>query len=121
MKRVEARNVGQVSLSLAELDFNGIESILEHKLNDKIEIICYTDVSDLKQSNIGIDEVFISRNDRTTVSGNRIFVYYDGDHNHLRKQIREGIGEVYLNAMLYGSGLSVLVQKSIQLKNTRLV
>lgn len=112
----KSRNVGQITLSLAEYDFKSIESLLEHKLNDKIEIICYTDLSDLKQSNIGIEEVFISRNDRTTVLGNRIFVYFDGDHNHLRKQIREGIGEVYLNAMIYGSGLQGLVQKSIQLK-----
>jgi len=112
----KARNVGQITLSLAEYDFRSIESILEHKLNDKIEIICYTDISDLKQSNIGIDEVFISRNDRTTVLGNRVFVYFDGDHNHLRRQIREGIGEVYLNAMIYGSGLQGFVQKSIQLK-----
>ncbi|MEO5583487.1 MAG: BamA/TamA family outer membrane protein, partial [Saprospiraceae bacterium] len=106
----------QIALSLAEVDFKSIENILEHKLNDKIEIICYTDVSDLKQSNIGIDEVFISENNRTTVSGNRIFVYFDGDHTHLRKQIREGVGEVYLNAMIYGSGLSGFVQKSVQLK-----
>ena len=112
----KSRNVGQITLALAEYDFKSIENILEHKLNDKIEIICYTDLSDLKQSNIGIDEVFISRNDRTTVLGNRVFVYFDGDHNHLRKQIREGIGEVYLNAMIYGSGLQGLVQKSIQLK-----
>ncbi|MEO5581202.1 MAG: hypothetical protein ABIR66_00805, partial [Saprospiraceae bacterium] len=47
----KARNVGQIALSLAEVDFKSIENILEHKLNDKIEIICYTDVSDLKQSN----------------------------------------------------------------------
>ena len=112
----KARNVGQMALSLAEIDFKSIENILEHKLNDKIEIICYTDVSDLKQSNIGIDEIFISENDRTTVSGNRIFIYYDGDHRHLRKQIREGVGEVYLNAMIYGSGLSGFVQRSVQLK-----
>ncbi|MBK8778755.1 MAG: hypothetical protein IPO25_15655 [Saprospiraceae bacterium] len=112
----KARNVGQLALSMAEYDFKSIESILEHKLNDKIELICYTDLSDLKQSNIGIDEVFISQNNRTTVLGNKVFVYFDGDHNHLRKQIREGIGEVYLNAMIYGSGLSGLVQKSIQLK-----
>jgi len=112
----KSRNVGQITLALAEYDFKSIENILEHKLNDKIEIICYTDLSDLKQSNIGIEEVFISRNERTTVLGNRIFVYFDGDHTHLRKQIREGIGEVYLNAMIYGSGLQGLVQKSIQLK-----
>ncbi len=112
----KARNVGQLALAMTEHDFKSIENILEHKLNDKIEIICYTDISDLKQSNIGTDEIFVSRSGRTTVLGNRVFIYFDGDHNHLRKQIREGIGEVYLNAMIYGGGLSGLVQKSIQLK-----
>ncbi len=112
----KARNVGQISLSLAEYDFKSIENILEHKLNDKIEIICYTDVSDFKQSNIGVSDVVISENNRTLVSGNKMFVYFDGDHNHLRKQIREGIAEIYLNAMIYGSGLSSLVQKNVKLK-----
>lgn len=112
----KARNVGQATIALAEIDFVNIENILEHKLNDKIEIICYTDISDLKQSNIGVTEVVISQNNRTLISGNKIFVYFDGDHNHLRKQIREGIAEVYLNAMIYGGGLSGILQRNIKVK-----
>ncbi len=112
----KARNIGQLTISLAEYDFTTIENILEHKLNDKIEIICYTDISDLKQSNIGVTDLVIGQNERTLVSGNKIFVYFDGDHSHLRKQIREGIAEVYLNAMIYGGGLSGILQRNVKLK-----
>ena len=44
----EGRNIGQAVIQLAEYDFNSIQSTLEHRINDKIEIIVYTDITDFK-------------------------------------------------------------------------
>src|SRR5690349_13674323 len=54
----EGRLVGQAVVQMAEQDFYDIQGILEHRMNDKIEIIVYTDLTDLKQSNIGSEEAF---------------------------------------------------------------
>ncbi|MCB0641641.1 MAG: PD40 domain-containing protein, partial [Phaeodactylibacter sp.] len=109
----EGRYIGQSVVQMAEYDFESIESILEHRMNDKIEIIVYTDLTDLKQSNIGNEETFINIGGQTKIVGNKMFVYFNGDHNNLRIQIREGIATVYLNAMLFGSNLQEIVQNAV--------
>jgi len=111
----KARYVGQAAVQLAEMDHDEIQGILEHRINDKIELIVYGDITDLKQSNIGSEEAFINNAGQTKIVGNKVFIYFNGDHNHLRLQIREGIASVYLNAMLFGSNLQEIVQNAVML------
>jgi hypothetical protein len=111
----EGRNIGQAVVQMAEYDFNYIQSILEHRINQKLQIIVYVDLTDLKQSNIGNEDAFMNSAGQTKIVGNKIFVYFTGDHNDLRRQIREGIANVYLEAMLFGSNLQEVVQNAILL------
>ena len=111
----EGRFVGQSVVQLAEYDFKYIQNILEHRINEKIQIIVYTDLTDLKQSNIGSEETFNNTGGQTKIVGNKVFVYFNGDHNNLRKQVREGIASVYLNAMLFGSNLQEIVQNAVMM------
>ena len=93
----KSRNIAQTVIQMAELDHNEIQKVLEHTLSDKIEIIVYTDLSDLKQSNIGLEDAFTSQNDQVVVQGDKMMVYFDGNHKNLRKQIRQGVAHIYLN------------------------
>jgi hypothetical protein len=111
----EARNIGQSVVMIAEQDFHDIQGLLEHRINDKIQIIVYTDLTDLKQSNIGSEETFTNVGGQTKIAGNKVFVYFDGNHNHLRRQVREGIASVYLDAMLFGSNLQEIVQNAVMM------
>lgn len=111
----KGRNIAEPVIQIAELNHDEIQNILEHRINDKIEIIVYTDVTDLKQSNIGVQETFTSRAGTTTIVGNKMFVYFDGNHNNLEKQIREGIASVYLSAMLFGDNFQEIVQNAVLL------
>ncbi len=133
-----ARNVGQAAVQLAEYDNIEIQTLLEHKISYKIEIIVYTDLTDAKQGNIGEEEVFsingsesqmamldatlgkrIQANTEVSqllsgrVNGNKLFVYFDGNHQHLRRQIREGLAAIYLNSMLFGTNLQEMVQNAV--------
>ncbi len=109
----KARNHGVSTMKFAEQDHDEILDLIEHRINDKIEIIVYSDVSDLKQSNIGNDEVFKTIAGQTKIEGSKLFVYFNGDHEHLRKQIRKGVAEVFLNSMFFGSNLQEVVQNSV--------
>lgn len=111
----EGREIGQSVVQLAELDHEEIRSLMEYRITDKIEILVYTDLTDIKQSNIGKDEVFMSSNGMTKIVDNKMFVYFDGDHNHLRRQIREGIARIYLNYMMYGGNFQEIVQNAVLL------
>lgn len=106
----KARNHGVATVKLAEQDHDEILDLIEHRINEKIEILVYSDVSDQKQSNIGSDETFVSSSGRTKLEGTKLFVYFNGDHEDLRTQIRKGVAEVFLNSMFYGSNFQELVQ-----------
>jgi len=111
----KGKNIGQYVVQMAEYDHAEIQNIMEHRINDKIEIIVYLDQSDLKQSNIGTSETFESSHGNTTIIGNKMFVYFDGNHRDLRQQIRKGIANAYLNAMYARNNLQEIVQSSLSL------
>lgn len=111
----EGRPLGQAAVMIAETEYSSIQRILEHRMNEKIEIIVFSDITDLKQSNIGSEEIFVNTGWQTKIVGNKIFVYFDGDHSHFRNQIREGIAGVYVNDLLFGSNLQEIVQNAVML------
>lgn len=112
----KGQKLAKTVIQYAELNHNDIQDVMEHRMNDKIQIIVYLDVTDFKQSNIGNEEIFGSTTGKTKIVGNKMFVYFDGDHSHLRTQIREGIARVYLNAILFGSSIQEIVQNAVLLK-----
>ncbi len=105
----KGRNIAQSAVQIAEYVHPTIQNFVEHRINDKIEIIVYTDVSDLLQSNIGNEETFETRNEVTKVIGSRVFVYFDGNHRSLEMRLKEGIAQVYLNAMYTKGSLQEIV------------
>ena len=111
----KGRNIAKTVTQMSELDHDEIQNIMEHRFNDKIEIIVYVDVTDIKQSNIGLEETFINDNKDTKIEGNKMFVYFNGDHKHLRQQIKKGIAAIYLNSILVGSNLQEMVQNAVLL------
>lgn len=132
----DARAVAQTALQTAEFDFADLESMLEHPLSEKIELIVYHDLTDLKTSNLGAGDDAEGARDglgrslyqlaytggqlagsdtKTRVIGGKIFVHFDGNHLHLRNQIREGTAGVMLNSMLFGSNLQEIVQNAVLL------
>ena len=120
--------VGQAVVQLAEYDFAYIQKMLESRMNQKVQLITYRDITDVKQSNIGNEEVFeLAGNQslRTNTSyitgteakflGNKAFVYFNGDHNDLRRQVREAMASVYIEQLLYGSTVQEVVQNAVLL------
>ena len=100
---------------LAETTLADIESKLEYKNNTKVEIMVYHNLSDLKQTNIGLG---IERNNTggvTKIIGNKIFVHFDGNHQNLTRQIREGIVRVSLEKMIFGSNIQEILQNAVLL------
>lgn len=109
----KSKFIGHTAIQMAEKDYAEVVALLEYRINDKIEILVYQDLTDMKQSNIGGEEAFINQTGQPKISGNKLFVYFNGDHNQLRQQIREGIAKVFLNSMLYGSNLQEVVQNTV--------
>lgn len=111
----EGRNIGQAAVQIAEQEYRAVQSLMEHRINNKLQLVVYVDLTDIKQSNVGSEEAFTNAAGQTKIVGNKIFVYFDGNHNHLRRQIREGIASVFLDAMLFGANLQEIVQNAVML------
>ena len=109
----KSRNQGILAAQLAEQNYPTVFRMIEHRINDKIEIIVYADVSDFRQSNIGQEETFEYIEGQPKVVGNKIFVFFNGDREHLAQQLRGGIAQIFLTNMFFGSNLQELVQNAV--------
>ena len=111
----KAKNVAKAVVPMAELFHDEVQAVVEHRMNDKIQILIYTDLSDLNQSNIGNDDTWTSKSGETKIVGSKMFVYFNGNHQDLRDQLKEGIASVYLASMLFGASFQEFVQNAVLL------
>ena len=109
------QELGRFAVELAERELPNIEGILDFKINSRIEILVFNDISDLNQSNIGIGMDLNNTGGVTKIIGNKVFVYYTGDHNDLKRQIREGIAKVLINNMIFGGSIQEVLQNAVLL------
>ncbi|MBN2757557.1 MAG: hypothetical protein JXR51_10305 [Bacteroidales bacterium] len=85
-------------------EIKNVEDYFSTKLQRRIIFLIFNKQSEFKQSNIGL----ITGNELTNIGGsqkiikNKVFIYYEGDHQKFVKQIRSAIIELMLNELLYG-------------------
>jgi hypothetical protein len=111
----DARQIAEAVVLIAEQEYHDVRRVVNYALNDKIELFVFTDLTDLKQSNIGIDELFLIQRGETKVIGSKAFMYFDGNHQQLRRQVREGTAGVVLNAVLFGRNFQEVIQNAVLL------
>lgn len=102
--------------SFADKEIKRLSKYLGFALDDKIKFIIFNDLSDLKESNIGLltnEEYNIGG--ETYIVNNKVFIYFNGNHKHLESQISKGIAQVFLNQIMYGGSFSSTVKNSVLL------
>jgi Tol biopolymer transport system component len=90
-----------------------MENKMESRLDKKIQFIIFNNLTDLKQSNIGLmtNESY-NTGGITHIIGSKVFLYFNGNHVHFEDQIRAGIAEVLFNQMMFGGSLGQQVKTS---------
>lgn len=96
-----AKFVAQV----AEKELPDIESFVEYGLQRRANIVVYNSYDEMQQSNIGLSLDWQTSGGTTKLVNNKMLVYYDGDHNNLRRQIRSGLARILLDNILFGDDL----------------
>jgi Tol biopolymer transport system component len=98
----------------AEAALEEIEKLIDFRLDGRIQFIIYNKLSDAKQSNIGLETDDNSNNigGVTRIVGNKVFLYFTGDHEQLHRQIRAGIAKVLIDQMMYGGDVKERIQNS---------
>ena len=86
------QELAQFTARYAQEHINEIELKLESTLDDKIQFIIFNNLSDLKQSNIGLmQEEQYNTGGITHIIGKKVFLYFNGSHTDFEQQIRAGI------------------------------
>lgn len=99
----------------ADVELERIEKLLDYKLDGRIQFIIYNKLSEAKQTNIGLEtEESVNNNigGLTRIVGNKVFLYFDGNHENFRRQIRAGIARVLIDQIMYGGDLKDRIQNS---------
>jgi hypothetical protein len=97
--------LGKYVAQVAEAELPSIEEFVEYGLQRRINIVIYNNYDEMQQSNIGIGIDWQNTGGVTKLVNNKMIVYYDGNHDNLRKQIREGIARNLVENLLFGDDL----------------
>ncbi len=90
---------------LAEKELPEIEAFTEYGLQRRANIIIYNHFNEMEQSNIGLNVDWQTTGGNTQFVNNKMIVYYNGDHQNLRLQIRQGLARILLDNILFGDDL----------------
>jgi Tol biopolymer transport system component len=97
--------LGKFAAQVAEDELKSVETAVEYALQRRINIVIYNSYNDMKSSNIGLGTEWMNAGGTTKFVNNKVVVYFDGNHAHLRRQIREGIARVLVDNQLFGDDI----------------
>jgi hypothetical protein len=94
-----------------------LEKQLQITLEDKkFQFVIFNNLSDLKQSNIGlISDQQYNTGGITYIVEHKVFIYFDGDYTHFDRQIKAGIAKLLIDQTIYGGSIGT------QIKNATLI
>lgn len=98
------RPLAQKAAYVMEEQLRRIERELETTFDDRIQLLVFNSLTDLKQSNLNVaaDDAETNVGGILRTKGSKMFVYYDGDYVHLEQQVRTGLAELALSHLIYG-------------------
>lgn len=96
-----AKYVAQV----AEKELPQLEDFIEYGLQRRANVVVYNSFDEMQQSNIGLGIDWQNTGGVTKLVNNKMMLFFDGNHDHLKKQIRQGIAGILLANVLFGDDL----------------
>ena len=97
--------LGKFVTQVAEEELRPIENFIEYSLQRRANIVVYNNYNDYKSSNIGLGSDWQNSGGLTKLVNNKLVVYFDGNHEHLKHQIKEGIAKVLTDNLLFGDDI----------------
>lgn len=104
------------SLIIAENALPEMEKKLFYKLSGAVQIIVFPSLNYYKQSNMGYRNPQFYSGGFNSIPTDYCTVFFNGNYDFLRIQIRKGLADIVLREMLYGGSLQDRLQNSAGLK-----
>src|SRR6476469_1751679 len=97
--------VGKFVAQVAEQELPQLEEFIEYGLQRRANIAVYNSFDEMYQSNIGLGIDWQNTGGVTKFVNNKMMIYFDANHENLRRQIRQGIAGVLVENVLFGDDL----------------
>ena len=109
------QDIAKYVIKAAEDNALDISDLLNYKYRGKINIIVYNTINELNQTNIGIYDPDQNQGGTAKMPDDKMFVYFNGDHANLDKQIRENIARLYVNKQTKGGTVGEKIVNAVAL------
>ncbi|HZH65943.1 MAG TPA: hypothetical protein VEY10_13700 [Flavisolibacter sp.] len=97
--------IGKYVAQVAEKELPQLEEFIEYGLQRRANIVVYNNFDEMYQSNIGLGIDWQTTGGVTKLVNNKMMLYFDANHENLRRQIRQGIAGVLVQNVLFGDDL----------------
>lgn len=104
--------LGKYVAQIAETELPSIEEFVEYGMQRRTNIVVYNNFDEMQQSNIGLGIDWQNVGGVTKLVNNKMLVYFDGNHDNLRRQIRQGLARVLVENILFGDDLGEVAANS---------
>jgi len=110
----QGKDIAQYTCDRATEIIPEMEKYFGKSLSRRIVFIVFNRIEEFRQSNIGLE----TNNSQSNLGGvvkimdNKVFLYFDGDHNRYTAQIREAVAQILMNVSINGSGIKNKVSSS---------
>ncbi|MBP9080409.1 MAG: PD40 domain-containing protein [Flavobacteriales bacterium] len=109
----EGRDVAKYVSISALRNKRELEKFFDHPIDERLQFVVYNTLGDFRQSNIGLsDDELYNIGGVTRIVGSKVFVYNEGDHALLDRQVRSGIAQVMLDRMMFGGNWREVLRNS---------
>ena len=113
------RQLGRYVAEESENDIKIIEEKLGGQFPRRFDIILYNSYDEYRQSNAGLKEELQglgnSKAGTLNLVGDKLVVYFTGEHADLRHQIRAGMSRVVMERMVFGENFKKMVKNALLL------
>jgi len=111
------KELGRYVAEEAENEISVVEKKLGGQFPKRFNIVLYNSYDEYRQSNIGLkDESPLTGNSRAgtlNLVGDKLVVYFTGQHIDLRHQIRSGMAHVVMERMIFGESFKKMVKSAL--------
>jgi hypothetical protein len=97
--------LGKYVAQVAEEELASLEETVEYSLQRRANLVVYNTYDDYKTSNIGLGLDWQNAGGMTKLVNNKVILYFDGNHNNLRRQVRQGIARILVDNILFGDDI----------------
>lgn len=104
--------LAQFAIRYLETEFNNITDVIGYQPQFKTKIFIFNSISDLQQSNVGIDDFNAVIGGQTDFFKSQVEIPFTGSEVDFKKELRRGVAQMLIREMMFGGSLKDMIQNS---------